>query len=212
MIQRVESEMKIIGINFFMLAVAITSALVVFSAITGELILFYPVSFEVIFPFFVSLAVGEWGKTRADSNYDIIASQSKSLFHWVLFRYGIVFGISSGFAVLCMLLSSAFRYELPLWELLAIYFPTSLFLSSLCALLGMYCAGEHVVTLVCGIVWLIILLVRSLLRIPGVEYVYLFIRYADNQNSVWLWNKGIITGCGFFLWGIIYLKCKRFRG
>lgn len=123
MIKRVESEIKIIGINFFILSATFTIALIILFAIAGELIDFYPVSFEVIFPFFATIALGEWGKTRADSSFDIIAAQSKSLFHWVLLRFVIIFGISSVFAVFCMVFSSAFRYELPLWELLIIYFP-----------------------------------------------------------------------------------------
>lgn len=209
MIRRVESELRIIGVNFFIISAALTISLIVLSAIAGELINFYPVSFEVIFPFFVTTAVGEWGKTRADSNFDIIAAQSKDLFRWVLLRYVITFGISSLFAVFCMLFSSAFRYELPLWELLAIYFPPTLFLSSLCALLGIHYTEEHAAALVCGIVWLLVIITRSLLRISGVEYIYLFIRYADNQNPVWLWNKSIIAAAGLFLWGIIYLKCKK---
>ena len=209
MIRRATSEMKIIGINFFIISAAFTSALIVLSAIAGELLNFYPVSFEVMFPFFVTIAVGEWGKTRADSNFDMIAAQSNSLFHWVLLRYVITFGLSSLFAIFCMMLSSAFRYELPLWELLIIYLPPAFFLSSLCALFGIYYTGEHIATLACGIVWLIVLLVRSLLRISGVEYIYLFIRYADEQNPVWLWNKIIIAAIGLFLWGVIYLKCKK---
>lgn len=209
MIRRVESEIKIIGINFFILSAAFSIVLIVLSAIAGELINFYPVSFEVIFPFFVTIAVGEWGKTRADSNFDIIAAQSNSLFQWVLLRYVITFGISSVFAVFCMMFSSAFRYGLPLWELLIMYFPPAFFLSSLCALFGIYYTGEHIATLACGIVWLVILLIRSLLRISGVEYIYLFIRYADEQNPVWLWNKCIVTTISLFLWGIIYLRCKR---
>ena len=108
-----------------------------------------------------------------------------------------------------MALSSAFRYELPLWELLVIYFPPVFFLSSLCALLGIQNAGEHIASLVCGIVWLIVLIIRSLLRIPGAEYIYLFIRYADGQNPVWVWNKCIVTVIGLSLWGIIYLRCRR---
>lgn len=209
MIRRVKSEIKIIGMNFFIISAAFTSALIVLSAIAGELLNFCPVSFEVMFPFFVTIAVGEWGKTRADSNFDIIAAQSNSLFHWVLLRYVITFGISSLFAVFCMVFSSAFRYELPLWELLIIYFSPAFFLSSLCALIGIYYTGEHIATLACGIVWLIVLLIRSLLRISGVEYIYLFIRYADEQNPVWLWNKIIIAAIGLFLWGVIYLKCKK---
>ncbi len=209
MTRRATSEIKIIGINFFIISAAFTSALIVLSVIAGELLNFYPVSFEVMFPFFVTIAVGEWGKTRADSNFDMIAAQSNSLFHWVLLRYVITFGISSLFAIFCMMLSSAFRYELPLWELLIIYLPPAFFLSSLCALFGIYYTGEHIATLACGIVWLIVLLVRSLLRISGVEYIYLFIRYADEQNPVWLWNKIIIAAIGLFLWGVIYLKCKK---
>ncbi|MDE7404877.1 MAG: hypothetical protein K2M81_07215, partial [Lachnospiraceae bacterium] len=199
----------IIGINFFIVSAAFTTALIVLSVITGKLLDFYPVCLEVIFPFFVTIVVGEWGKTRADTNFDIVAAQSSSLFRWVLLRYTITFGISSAFAVFCMMFSSAFRYELPLWELLVIYFSPTFFLSSLCALLGIHYAGEHIATLVCGIVWLIVLLIRSLLRISGVEYIYLFIRYADNQNPVWLWNKSIIAATSLLLWGIIYLRCKR---
>ena len=148
MIRRVKSEIKIIGINFFIISAAFTSALIVLSAIAGELLHFYPISFEVLFPFFATIAVGEWGKTRADSNFDIIAAQSSSLFHWVLLRYVITFGISSLFAVFCMVFSSAFRYELPLWELLIIYFPPAFFLSSLCALFGIYFTGEHMAALI----------------------------------------------------------------
>lgn len=182
------------------------------SAVAGELLDFYPVAFEVIFPFFVTIAVGEWGKTRADSNFDIIAAQSSSLFRWVLLRYVITFGTSSVFAVFCMALSSAFRYEFPLWELLIVYFPPAFLLSSLCALFGICFAGEHVATLSCGIVWLIALLMRSLLRIPGAEYIYLFIRYTDGQNPVWLWNKCIVTVIGFSLWGIIYALHRSLQG
>lgn len=86
MIRRATSEIKITGINFFIISAAFTSALIVLSAIAGELLHFYPVSFEVMFPFFATIAVGEWGKTRADSNFDIIAAQSSSLFHWEIGR------------------------------------------------------------------------------------------------------------------------------
>lgn len=79
----------------------------------------------------------------------------------------------------------------------------------LCALLGIICRQDHIATLVCGVIWLIILLTRSLLRFPGLEYVYLFIRFAGDQNNIWLWNKGIITLAGLFLWCVIYWKCKR---
>lgn len=79
----------------------------------------------------------------------------------------------------------------------------------LCLSLHSICRQEHIATLVCGVIWLIILLTRSLLRFPGLEYVYLFIRFAGDQNNIWLWNKGIITLAGLFLWCTIYWKCKR---
>lgn len=144
MIRRVWSELKIMGADFFILSAAFTAAIILLSAIAGELLPFYPVSFEVLFPFYAAVAVGEWGKTRADSNYDLIAAQSSSLFRWVLLRYVITFGISTVFAVFCMVFTSVFRYEFPLWELLLIYSPPAFFLSSLCALFGIHCTGEHV--------------------------------------------------------------------
>ncbi len=209
MIRRVWSELKIMGADFFILSAAFTAAIILLSAIAGELLPFYPVSFEVFFPFYAAVAVGEWGKTRADSNYDLIAAQSSSLFRWVLLRYVIPFGLSTFFALFSMVFSSVFRYEFPLWELLLIYCPPAFFLSSLCALFGIHCTWEHVAASACGILWLLLLLARSLPAIPGAAYIYPFIRYAGEQNSVWLWNKGIVSALGLSLWGILYLMCRR---
>lgn len=113
------------------------------------------------------------------------------------------------FALFSMVFSSVFRYEFPLWELLLIYCPPAFFLSSLCALFGIHCTGEHVAASACGILWLLLLLARRLSAIPGAEYIYPFIRYAGVQNSVWLWNKGIVAALGLSLWGILYLRCRR---
>lgn len=62
---RIESEVKIFGINFFIVSAAFTVAMIVLSVIAGDLLDFYPVSFEVIFPFFVTIVVGEWGKDKS---------------------------------------------------------------------------------------------------------------------------------------------------
>ncbi len=209
MIGRMRNEMKLMGRNFFLVSSAVTFAAVGIAA-AGELLVFDPLCYEVLFPFFTAVVVGEWGKTRADRNFDIIASQSRCLFRWVLLRYITGFALAGGFAVLCMAGASIVRYELPLWELLAIYVPPAFFLSSLCALAGIKCRQEHTATLICGSVWLIFLLIRSLLRVPGVEYIYLFIRYAGDQNGIWLWNKAVITAAALLLWGIIYWLCKDF--
>ena len=60
-----------------------------------------------------------------------------------------------------------------------------------------------VFTLVCGLLWLVALLTRSLLRLPGVEYVYPFLRFAGDQHAAWLWNKAALAGLGL-LWWVIY--------
>ena len=52
MIAQIESEVKIFGINFFIVSVTFTVAMIVLSIIAGDLLDFYPVSFEVVFPFF----------------------------------------------------------------------------------------------------------------------------------------------------------------
>ena len=207
--ERIKSEVKIFGINFFLVSAVFTTAVIVLSATTGELLDFYPVSFEVAFPFFAAIAASEWGKTGADSNFDIIAAQSSSLFKWVLLRYLTAFAISSLAAGLGMAGASVMRYEMPLWELIVIYLPPAFFLSSLCALSGLLCRQEHIASLISGVIWLVILLTRSLLRFPGLEYIYLFIRFAEDPDNVWLWNKGLVTLAGLFLWGVIYRKCKR---
>lgn len=209
MMGRVAREAQIFGINFWIVSAAVGAATIAFSLLAGELLDFYPAIFEVVYPFFAAIVVGEWGKTRSDGNFDLVAAQCKSLFPWVLRRYTAAFGGASLFAVLSMAGASIARYELPLGELLAMYFPPAFFLSSLCALLGLLCRQEHIATLVCGVVWLVLLFTRSLLRFPGLEYIYLFIRFAGDQNNIWLWNKGIVSLAGLLLWGGIYWACKR---
>ena len=49
MIAQIESEVKIFGINFFIVSVTFTVAMIVLSIIAGDLLDFYPVSFEVSF-------------------------------------------------------------------------------------------------------------------------------------------------------------------
>ncbi|MFR5134603.1 MAG: hypothetical protein ACLTEG_05835 [Acutalibacter sp.] len=68
---------------------------------------------------------------------------------------------------------------------------------------------EHLATLVCCLLWLAALLTRSLLRLPGVEYVYPFLRFAGDQHGVWLWNKAALTGTGLLLWVGWWLCGKR---
>lgn len=209
MIRKLKNELKIAGSSLFLISIAFAAALIFLAAAAGNLLDLSSIGFEVIFPFFAAIAIGEWGKTRADDNYDVIASQSKSLFKWVVIRCFAIWGTVSLMAVVAMVAVFLIRKEMPLGELLLTYLPTSFFLSSLSAYIGLRFSQEHTATLVCGIVWLIMLLIRSLLRIPGVEYFYLFIRFAGDINGVWLINKAILSGAGLVIWGIVYLISKK---
>ena len=90
---RIVSEAKIFGVNFFLVSAFLTLAVLALSVLGGDLLDFYPTAFEVVFPLFAAIAAGEWGKTRADGNFDCIAAQSRSLFGWVFLRYAAAFGI-----------------------------------------------------------------------------------------------------------------------
>ena len=93
----IQNELKIAGTNLFLVSAGICGAVIVLAAAGGELLDLYPVSFEVIFPFFAAVSVGEWARTRADGNFDLIAAQSRSLFAWALKRSAAVFGTVSFF-------------------------------------------------------------------------------------------------------------------
>lgn len=208
MMRKLKNEIKIAGSNLFLISVAFAIALIFLAVTAGNLLHLSSIGFEVIFPFFAAIAIGEWGKTKADDNYDVIASQSKSLFKWVVSRYFAIWGTVSLMAAVAIVAVFIIRGEMPLGELLLTYLPTSFFLSSLSAYIGLFYSQEHIATLVCGIIWLVMLLIRSLLRIPGVEYFYLFIRFAGDINGVWLVNKAILSLVGLAIWCAIYIICK----
>ena len=202
-------EMQIIGSNLPLLSGAILAAFSFFALISGELINLSSVGFEVVFPFFTTIAVGEWGKTRADANYDVIAAQGKSLFRWVLMRYLAVWSICSLSALGGMAAVFFIRKEMAMGELICIYFPTTFLLSSLAALTGLVYVREHMASLVCALVWLTSLMLRSLLRFPVLSYFYLFIRFAGVDGSIWMVNKGVLCIIGVGLWGLTYWICKK---
>ena len=101
------------------------------------------------------------------------------------------------------------RGELPLWEMAAVSFPTVFLFSSLSALCALLFSREHVASLVCGVLWLAALLARGLLRLPWVQYVYPFLRFAGDENGVWPVNKAVMTALGLLLWGLAYRFAKR---
>lgn len=201
-------ELKIAGINFFLVTAAVSLALLIFAAVAGPLLDFAPIAFEVLLPFYAAIAVGEWGRTRADSSFEAIAAQSRSRFFWTLCRSASVLTVVSLFAVTTMALAVLIR-QLPFPTLLALYFPTAFFFSSLAVLVGSVSPQEHTATLVCGLFWLIALLTRSLLRLPGVEFVYPFLCFAGDVHGVWLWNKAIQTVMGAALWVAAWAYCRK---
>ena len=202
-------EYRIIGINAVLILLSVALAIVLLSVIGGDLLNLSYLGYEVIAPFVAAIAVCEWGRTRADANFDIVSSQSKSLFTWVLTRTVVAFCMTSFFILASMIAVSFIRSELPLWELVLLYIPPALFLSSLGSLLGICFVQEHISTMICGTIWIISMLARSLLRFPLVEYGYLFIRFAGDLNNIWVFNKMILFGISIALWLLIYLVCKR---
>lgn len=207
--QRVKLEEKITGINIVLIFIAVTAVFAILAYVGGELINLSNLGFEVIFPFLMAIAVGEWGKIRSDSNFDIIASQSKSLFKWIVIRFTTVFVTGTIFALMSMAIVSLIRNEAALYELILLYLPPAFFLSTLCTVFGTLFSGEHIATLITGSFWILSMLARSMLRFPGVEYFYLFIRFAGDENGIWLINKAVLAVLGLGLWIVIYLICKK---
>lgn len=211
MIGRLKSELKIAGSNLYLISAVFVVVFIFLAWYGGDLLNLSILGFEVIFPFFTAIAVGEWGRTRADENYDVIAAQSKSLFGWVITRYTAIMGTICVFAVVALTAVTLIRSEMPVWEVFLIFFPTAFFLSSISAFVGVCHSQDHIATLVCGVFWLISLMVRSLLRLPGIQYIYLFIRFAEDPNGIWITNKAILCFFGLLLWGMTFLKCKKQR-
>lgn len=207
--KRLLFERKIVGSNAILIFSSLTLVFAIVGYIGGDLMELSTIGFEVIFPFMTAIGVGEWGKTRSDMNFDMIAAQSKSLFKWVLSRSTVVFTTASLFALVSMALVFLTRNEMPLWEMVWLYVPSALFLSTLCALCSICISAEHIATLICGIFWILSMLARSLLRIPGVQFVYLFIRYAGDTNGIWLINKAVLMLISLGMWMVIYVLCKK---
>ena len=169
--------------------------ILVLAAAAGDQIDFAAVAFEVGFPLFAAIAAGEWGKTRADANFCAIAAQSRALLPWVAGRYAAAFVPTMALAGLCMAGAGWLRPgEIAadwIWACLS----TSFFFSSLNAWIG-------------GLLWLAALLARGLLRLPGVECVYPFLRFAGDPNGIWLRNKAALAAAGALLWASIAWRCR----
>ncbi len=85
--QRLMSELKILGINPVLIWLSAAVVFVLLSVLSGDLLRLSHAGFEVVFPILTSIAASEWGRSRTDDNFAIIAAQSRSLFRWVLYRF-----------------------------------------------------------------------------------------------------------------------------
>jgi hypothetical protein len=210
--RQVKSELKILGINPILILSSLVVVFTILSFFAGEMLNLSLLGFEVIFPFIAAMSIGEWGKIKADENYDVIAAQGKSLLSWVLYRSVAIFATVTLFAILCMVVVFYVRPEMPFWEMVYIYISPALILSTLAVLCNLIFTYEHVSTLICGIIWLLAMLSKSMLRFPAVNYIYLFIRFAGDQNRVWLINKTVIIAICAIIWtGICLTFCKKNR-
>lgn len=200
---RIGNEWKIMGSNFFLISAALTVFLVFVAVLAGDLINISNLVSEVIFPFYASVAVGEWGETRADRNYETIAAQNSSVLGWCAIRYIAVAGAVSIFAAVGMATVWTVRKEMSFAEMAMAYFPTAFALSSLSVLFGLFSEREHVAATACGVLWLMALMARGLLRIRPVRYIYPFIWFAGGEDDIWILNKGILCVCALAVWGLV---------
>ena len=208
MMRRWRIEAKLLGLNFLLVSGGVALGILALAAAAGDQIDFAAVAFEVGFPLFAAIAAGEWGKTRADANFCAIAAQSRALLPWVAGRYAAAFVPTMALAGLCMAGAGWLRPgEIAadwIWACLS----TSFFSASLSAWIGVRCAQEHAAALACGLLWLAALLARGLLRLPGVECVYPFLRFAGDPNGIWLRNKAALAAAGALLWASIAWRCR----
>ena len=92
-----KQELKIIGGNPVWISALLTGAFLVVCATGGENIHWGYLGFELIFPFYLSVVVGEWCKINLILCFKVIAAQGKSLFHWIVAQILIPFWIGEHF-------------------------------------------------------------------------------------------------------------------
>lgn len=207
--QRLLLEKRIMGNHPLLISVCMNAVFILLSIISGDLLDVSCLCFEVICPFYAAVAIGEWGMFKSDKNYDIITAQCQSVFRWVLCRFAFLFCVIIFWAGTAMAAVWIIRGEMPLGEMMLLYITPALFLSSFSVLCSLLFSAEHMAAMICGIFWLLVMMLQSLLRIPYVEYVYLFIRFAGDRNGIWVVNKGVLGVLALVIWGVIYLVCRK---
>ena len=206
-------EGKITGANIFWVTALLVSAFSALSISGGGLVNWSFLGYEVIFPFYMVIAVGEWGNFRADPVFEIISAQAESLFRWIFARYLYIFGVISAFAAAGMAAVCIIRHEVPFPELLITYISTALLFSSACALLCVMCRREHAAAAGCGVTLLFFMMAKAMLRLfPFTKYFYPFIRFVWNDNRDWLMNKCVLLFLSLIIWVLIFIICRGRKG
>lgn len=205
----VRLETKIMGINPFWISALLTAAFLIVCATGGDNVNWGYLGFEVLFPFYMAVAVGEWCRIRADQIFDVISAQGKSLFLWMVRRFLVLFVTVTVFAVIGMLGTVIITKTASIGELLMTFLPTAFFLSSVCIFLSVLSSIPHIPTMAVGVIWLFSIMSMSLLRFRPIQYLYLFIRFAGVDSSIWILNKLVLLVAGIVLWICVFLVCQK---
>ena len=205
----VRLETKIMGINPFWISALLTAAFLIVCATGGDNVNWGYLGFEVLFPFYMAVAVGEWCRIRADQIFDVISAQGKSLFLWIVRRFLVLFVTVTVFAVIGMFGTVIITKTASIGELLMTFLPTAFFLSSVCIFLSVLSSIPHIPTMAVGVIWLFSIMSMSLLRFRPIQYLYLFIRFAGVDSSIWILNKLVLLVAGIVLWLCVFLVCQK---
>lgn len=202
-------ESKIMGINPLWISILLVVTFLIVCATGGDNINWGYLGFEVIFPFYTSIIIGEWCKTRTDPMFDVISAQGYSLFGWLVRRFVLLFGLAITVAFMGMIGISSIRQGNSIFNLICAFVPSAFVLSSACVFISLLSDIPHIPTMVVGVVWLFSIMAMSLLRFPLVQYFYLFVRYAGISSPFWVTNKIVLLSIGVLLWISIFLFCKK---
>lgn len=202
-------EIKILGINPLWISFLLTATFLFVCGTGGNNVNWGYLGFEVLFPFYAAIVIGEWCKTRTDPMFEVISTQGKSLFGWIIRRFVLLFGIVFIFVFAGIIGVTIIKEENSISDLLFTFLPTAFFLSSVSVFISLLGNISHIPAMAVGVLWLFSIMVTSLLRFTPVQYIYLFVRYAGIGGTIWILNKAILLSAGIILWFEIALICKK---
>lgn len=202
-------ERKKCSVNIIWITAVVLVAFTVLCITGGDLVNWSLLGFEVICPFLIAILVCECVQTLSDPMIDVIIVHSKSLFGWVAGRFLVVVGISGALCIACMLGLRYWVLNFSLIEMLFVFMVTTLFFTSIGVFASFLSGQPHVPVAVCGTVWLLTLMVKSLTRFPVVAYIYPLLRFADSDMEIWFVNKMILLTMSICMWVWIYWICRK---